>query len=389
MQDHHTSPNHDAPQPTHQAGPSFASAVAVPLLALGLLGAAVWLGSMPSWRVEPPAGAGSGPGKPAAAEVDPLPSWRPGPNKRAILDFVAAVTEADGPEFVPPAERIAVFDHDGTLACERPLLNGLFIIDRVRDLVAREPALASEEPYATLLSGDLEFMRRLGTRFLNDVLAVTLDGVPASELDADVRAFLESSRHPLFDVPLDTMAYEPMKELLKLLQRHDFSVWICSGSSVHFMRPLAEAWYGIAPERVIGSRPRAVMVEAASQTDAGESRIDIVLLPELEVLNDGPQKPVSIATHIGRQPILAVGNIGGGDQEMLRWSQSSSRPNLQLLVLHDDEERELAYGKAADADAARAAGWRVISMESDWDRVFSKPLRPKNRSPAAEPAGTP
>lgn len=385
MQDHHNSPEHDAPHPTHQPGPSFASAVAVPLLALGLLGAAVWLGSMPSWRAEPPARPGSGQGKPAAAQVDPLPSWRAGPNKRAILDFVTAVTEADGPDFVPPAERIAVFDHDGTLACERPLLNGLFIIDRVRDLVAREPALASEEPYATLLSGDLEFMRRLGTRFLNDVLAVTLDGVPASELDADVRDFLESTRHPLFDVPLETMAYEPMKELLELLRRHDFSVWICSGSSVHFMRPLAEAWYGIAPERVIGSRPRAVMVEAPAGTDAGESRIDIVLLPELEVLNDGPQKPVSIATHIGRQPILAVGNIGGGDQEMLRWSQSSPRPSLQLLVWHDDEERELSYGDATDVEAARAVGWHVISMESDWDRVFRQPLRPKDRSPAATP----
>ncbi len=389
MQDQLPSAEHDAPPPTRQPGPSFASAVAVPLLALGLLGAAVWLGSMPSWRAEPPARPASGSTKPAAAQVDPLPSWRPGPNKRAILDFVAAVTDTDGQKFVPPAERIAVFDHDGTLACERPLLNGLFIIDRVRDLVAREPALASEEPYATLLSGDLEFMRRLGTRFLNDVLAVTLDGVPESELDADVREFLASTRHPLFGVPLETMAYEPMKELLEFLRRHDFSIWICSGSSVHFMRPLAESWYGIAPERVIGSRPRAVMVEAAAETDTGAPRIDIVLLPELELLNDGPQKPVSIATHIGRQPILAVGNIGGGDQEMLRWSQSSSRPNLQCLVLHDDADRELAYGEAADVDAARAAGWHVISMESDWGRVFAEPLRQKGRSPAAEPAATP
>ncbi len=389
MQDQPSQPDHDTPQPAHQPGPSFASAVAVPLLALGLLGAAVWIGSMPSWRTERPTKPSSAPGKLAVAPVDPLPSWRAGLNKQAILDFVAAVTDPDGSEFVPPAERIAVFDHDGTLACERPLLNGLFIIDRVRDLVARDPTLASEEPYATLLSGDLEFMRRLGTRFLNDVLAVTLDGVPESELDADVREFLQATRHPLFDVPLQSTTYEPMQELLGFLRRHDFSIWICSGSSVHFMRPLAEAWYGIGPEQVIGSRPRAVMVEAASEPDAAETRIDIVLLPELEVLNDGPQKPVSIATHIGRQPILAVGNIGGGDQEMLRWSQSCPRPNLQLLVLHDDGARELSYGEPADVDAARAAGWHVVSMESDWNRVFREPLRATVRAADPEAAAAP
>jgi phosphoserine phosphatase len=376
MQDHPSSPDHEAP--ARQRGPSFTSAVAVPLLALGLLGAAIWLGSLPSWQAEQPA---PPPQRRAAAQpVDPLPSWRPGPTKQAILEFVAEVTRSDGPEFVPAAERIAVFDHDGTLACERPLLNGLFIIDRVRELVARDPALATEEPYATLLSGDLEFMRRLGRRFLNDVLAATLDGVPEAELETDVREFLAATRHPLFDVPLADVAYEPMKELLALLRQHDFSIWICSGSSVHFMRPLAESWYGIGPDRVIGSRPKAVMVEAAGGSTDGEPRLDIVLLPELEVLNDGPQKPVSIATQIGRRPILAVGNIGGGDQEMLRWSQSSSRPNLQLLVLHDDAKRELAYGEAADADAARTAGWHVVSIASDWNRVFSRPL-----SPRAEP----
>jgi phosphoglycolate phosphatase-like HAD superfamily hydrolase len=357
----------------------------VPLLALALLGAAVWLGSLPSWRPEPPAGPQPRQADSKEVEADPLPSWRQGPTRQAILDFVAAVT-TDGPGFVPPAERIAVFDHDGTLACERPLLNGLFIIDRVRDLVARDPALATEEPYATLLSGDLEFMRRLGRRFLNDVLAVTLDGVPEAELEADVREFLASTRHPEFDTPLEAVAYEPMKELLALLRRHEFSIWICSGSSVHFMRPLAEAWYGIGPERVIGSRPRAVMVEATPEPESERPRIDIVLLPELELLNDGPQKPVSIATQIGRRPILAVGNIGGGDQEMLRWSQSSSQPNLQLLVLHDDDEREHAYGEAADIEAARAAGWRIVSIASDWSRVFAAPLR---TGAAAEPAATP
>ena len=381
MRESDVQPDHGSAATPRPAGSSFAAAVAVPLLALGLLGAAVWLGSLPSQRPEQPAG----PDRHVAdaQPADPLPSWRDGTAKQAILNFVAAVTEKESPDHVPPAERIAVFDHDGTLACERPLLNGLFIIDRVRGLVARDPSLAGQEPYATLLSGDLEFMRRLGRRFLNDVLAATLDGVPESVLDEEVRAFLDATRHPLFDVPLEDVAYEPMKELLALLHTTGFTVWLCSGSSVHFMRPLAETWYDIPPDRVIGSRPRSVMVEAASAVDGAVPRIDIVLLPELEVLNDGPQKPVSIATHVGRRPILAVGNIGGGDQEMLRWSQSAGRPSLQLLVLHDDAERELEYGEAADVDAARQAGWQIISMASDWNRVFARPLA---RQKAAEPA---
>lgn len=357
---------------TPLGGSSFASAVAVPLLALGLLAAAVWLGSLPSQRPDLPVG----PPQKLAVEkqADPLSSWRDGPAKQAILDFVTAVTQKDGPGYVPPAERVAVFDHDGTLACERPLLNGLFIIDQVRALVDRDPSLAGQEPYATLLSGDLEFMRRLGPRFLSDVMAATLDGVPEAILDAEVREFLRSTIHPLFDVPLEQVTYAPMKELLALLQINDFSVWLCSGSSIHFMRPLAENWYGIGPDRVIGSRPRGVMVEAGSTPAGAAPRIDIVLLPELEVLNDGPQKPVSIAAQVGRRPILAVGNVGGGDQEMLRWSQSTTWPNLQMLVLHDDAERELEYGEAADVAAARQAGWQIISMAADWKRVFDQPL---------------
>jgi phosphoglycolate phosphatase-like HAD superfamily hydrolase len=387
MREPDVQPDHGSAAAPRPAGSSFAAAVAVPLLALGLLGAAVWLGSLPSQRPEQPAG----PNRHAADEqpADPLPSWRDGPAKQAILTFVAAVTRKESPDHVPPAERIAVFDHDGTLACERPLLNGLFIIDRVRGLVARDASLAGQEPYATLLSGDLEFMRRLGRRFLNDVLAATLDGVPESALDAEVREFLDTTRHPLFDVSLEDVAYEPMKELLALLHTNGFTVWLCSGSSVHFMRPLAETWYGIPPDRVIGSRPRSVMVEAASAVEGAVPRIDIVLLPELEVLNDGPQKPVSIATQVGRRPILAVGNIGGGDQEMLRWSQSAGRPNLQLLVLHDDAERELEYGEAADVDAARQAGWQIISMASDWNRVFARPLVKQEAIEPAEAASSP
>ena len=367
---------------------SATSAVAIPLVALGLLAAAIWLGSKPA---DPPAPAGTA--QPAAsAATDPLPSWTDGPTKRAILDFVTAVTTESASTFVPLAERVAVFDHDGTLVCEKPILHGMFLVDQIRRLVERRPDLAHEEPYATLLTGDLDFVRRLGKRFFVDLTFEALAGVPEERIEAEARDFLRTARHPVFDVPLADVTYAPMKELLALLRRKGFTVWICSGSGIHFMRPAAELWYGIAPDRVIASRPVTELREVADGEpgDTTRPRLDLVVLPQLRVLNDEAQKPVSIGEFIGRRPILAVGNVGTtGDIEMLRWSQSSDRPNLQLLVLHDDAEREMAYGEPGNEslDAAKAGGWTVVRMASDWKRVFATPL--ERRGAAAEPAAAP
>ena len=380
------------PQPADSAAEraSAASAVAVPLVALGLLAAAVWLGSAPR-----PAPA---PQTPAAAAADPLPSWNDGPTKRAIVDFVAAVTRRDNATFVPPAERIAVFDHDGTLVCEKPVLHGMFLVDRVRALVERQPELAHEEPYATLLTGDLEFVRRLGKKFFADVTFSALAGVPEEQLEAEAREFIRTARHPVFDVPLGAVTYQPMKELIALLRAEGFTVWICSGSGVHFMRPAAEEWFGVGPEHVIASRPLTEMREVgpatAATAAAPNKRLDLVALPELLVLNDEERKPVSIGEHIGRRPIFAAGNVGTkGDIAMLRWSQSGARPSLQLLVLHDDAEREMAYGEPTNAslEAAATYGWHVVRMAGDWKRVFPSPLQKTDARPAAaaDPAAGP
>lgn len=365
-----------------------ASAVAVPLVALGLLGVAVWLGSMP-----PPQPAAPPAAEPAAAApkpVDPLPSWREGETKRAILEFVEAVSDADSPRFVPPPERIAVFDHDGTLACEEPILNALFLVERVRGLVERRPELATEEPFATLLTGDLEFARRLGRRLLNELAAAASEGRTVEELEADVKAFLATTRHPVFDVALREVVFQPMEELLALLRARGFTVWLCSGSSVHFLRPLAAEWYGVEPAQVIGSRLKLSLREPGEEGDPEAGR-QLVVLPELEHFNDGPEKPVSIATRLGRRPIFAAGNVGGGDLEMLRWSQQGDRPSLQLLVLHDDADREVASDTEADAvlELAARQGWLIISMARDWERVFASPLRkpiPQDREPAGPQA---
>lgn len=376
-------PGHDASRSGDQTAPtSFASAVAVPLIALGLLGAAVWFGAGPTpTPTDHPAAPG--------ISADPLPSWNDGPTKRAIIDFVAAVTTPDSKDFVPVAERVAVFDHDGTLICEKPIVHGMFLIDRVKALVERRPELAHEEPFATLLTGDLDFVRRLGKKFFADLSFAALGGVPEEKLEAEARDFIRTARHPVFDVPLGETTFAPMKELIALLRSRDFSVWICSGSGVHFMRPAAEEWFGIPPERVIASRPTTVMREIEDiELAAGDSpnkRLDLVVLPELQLLNDEDRKPVSIGEQIGRRPIFAAGNVGtGGDVEMLRWSQSGDRRSLQLLVLHDDADREMAYGEPQDESLAAAEryGWRVVRIAQDWNRVFGRPLV-KQPGPAA------
>jgi PAS domain-containing protein len=385
------SENHDAPHHPAPSSPgSFTSAVAVPLIALGLLGAAVWFGSAPT---PAPPGPAAAPG----IVADPLPSWNDGPTKRAILEFVAAVTTPDSKDFVPAAERVAVFDNDGTLICEKPIAHGMFLIDRVRSLVERQPELAHEEPFATLLTGDLDFVRRLGKKFFADLSFAALAGVPEEKLEAEARDFIRTARHPVFDVPLGETTYTPMKELISFLRSRDFSVWICSGSGVHFMRPAAAEWYGLPPERVIGSRPKTVLREIDGvELAAGDSpnkRLDLVVLPELQMLNDEERKPVSIGEQIGRRPIFAAGNVGtGGDVEMLRWSQSGDRRSLQLLVLHDDADREMAYGEPQDESLAAAEryGWQVVRMATDWRAVFARPLEKrvglKPQAAAAPPA---
>jgi len=376
--------------------PKSTSAVAIPLVALGLLAAAVWLGTKPA--PTRPEAVPSSASSPSAAASDPLPSWNDGPAKRAILEFVAAVTTESAPTFVPRPERIAVFDHDGTLVCEKPVIHGMFLVDRVRDLVARRPELAHEEPFATLLTGDLEFVRRLGKKFFTDLTFSTLAGVPEERLEAEARDFIRTALHPLFGAPLGDVVYQPMKELIALLKAKGFDVWLCSGSGVHFVRPAAELWYGIPPDRVIASRPLTELREVEEPSPENEKhpnrRLDLVVLPQIHVLNDEERKPVSIGEHIGRRPIFAAGNVGTtGDIEMLRWSQAGERPSLQLLVLHDDADRELAYGEPLNEslDAAAKYGWQVVRMAQDWKRVFAQPLTKAAAPPAAvvAPAATP
>ena len=412
---HEPSRDRDIPREPPQFGAGFA----LPVAALAALTAAViWFGLSPAPPSKPKVAAiaAATAGSPACAscgsqsaaistptseqplvKLDPLPSWNDGPTKQSILDFVQKVSRQGSDTFVPVPERIAVFDHDGTLVCEKPIVHGMFLIDRVRALAEQQPEIAHEEPYATLMTGDIDFVRRLGKKYFLDLMFTTLAGVPEEKLEADTRHFLETARHPVFDVPYADVTFQPMKELIALLRSHDFSVWICSGSGVHFMRPAAEAWYGVGPEHVIASRAVSELreVDGAGESDAAADagspnrQLELVVMPHLQVLNDEERKPVSIGEHIGRRPIFAAGNVGStGDIEMLRWSQSSRRPNLQVLVLHDDGEREMAYGEASNdsLEAAEKYGWSVVRMATDWNRIFARPLEKKQSAPTPNPS---
>jgi lysophospholipase L1-like esterase/phosphoserine phosphatase len=386
------SPGDAAPQQEPGRGSGALLADAKPFLALA---GAVAVAILFARTVAPP-GPPAAPAVPGVAAPsalgDPLPSWNDGPTKRKIRAFLADVTRLGATTFVPPDERVAVFDHDGTLVCEKPIVHGAFLVERVRKFVAAHPELAHEEPYATLVGGDIEFIRKLGKKFFADLTFTTLAGVPEESLEADVREFLATARHPVFDVPFGDVTFQPMKELVALLRANGFTVWICSGSGVHFMRPAAAAWYGIGPEHVIASRSTSSLqeIEPASPPPPGASpnrRLALVVQPNLEVLNDEARKPVSIGEQIGRRPIFAAGNVGtGGDVEMLRWSQSSPRPNLQLLVLHDDADREMAYGEPTNEslDAAAKYGWQVVKIARDWNRMFTKPLTKRHPATAGQ-----
>jgi lysophospholipase L1-like esterase/phosphoserine phosphatase len=433
IHDQHEDHQRDHQEPAHARDdhrdtPPSSGGIALPVAALAALTAAViWFGLSPAPPAKPKvaANAAASAGDPACAscgsqsgaaaatttptsasssvtasplvKTDPLPSWNDGPMKQSILDFVAKVSRQGSDTFVPVAERVAVFDHDGTLVCEKPIVHGMFLIDRVRALAEQQPEIAHEEPYATLMTGDIDFVRRLGKKYFLDLMFKTLAGLPEEKLESDTRHFLATARHPVFDVPYCDVTYQPMKELIALLRSNDFSVWICSGSGVHFMRPAAEAWYGVGPEHVIASRAASELREvegtAAGDTtaagDAPNRRLELVVLPHLQVLNDEERKPVSIGEHIGRRPIFAAGNVGStGDIEMLRWSQSSDRPNLQLLVLHDDDDREMAYGEPSNdsMEAAEKYGWNVVRMATDWNRIFPRPLEKKQAVPASNPS---
>jgi phosphoglycolate phosphatase-like HAD superfamily hydrolase len=302
--------------------------------------------------------------------ADDLPSWNEGQAKQSIVDYVAEVTRHGDPQFVPPAERIAVFDNDGTLWAEQPMYFQLaFALDRVKALAPQHPEWTTQEPFASLLKGDLKAALAGGEHAILEIVTATHSGMTTDEFAETVRAWTATARHPQSGRLYREMVYQPMLELLAYLRAHGFKTFIVSGGGVDFMRVFSEEVYGIPPEQVIGS-------SAQLRYELRDGQPVLVKLPEIGFIDDKAGKPVGIHQYIGRRPIAAFGN-SDGDLQMLQWTCDSGAKRYCLYVHHTDAEREWAYDRESSIgrldqglDEAAAKGWTVVDMRSDWKTIY-------------------
>jgi phosphoglycolate phosphatase-like HAD superfamily hydrolase len=305
-----------------------------------------------------------------ALGVDSLPSWHEGPAKKAIVDFVTRVTRAGSPDFVPPAERIAVFDNDGTLWAEQPMyFQFSFAIDRVQTLSSRHPEWKEKEPFASLLKGDVQYALAGGERAILEIVMATHAGMTTDEFARVVTDWIATARHPKAGRAYTEMVYQPMLEVLAYLRANGFKTYIVSGGGIEFMRPWTERVYGIPPEQVIGSTGKL-------RFEIKDGKPTLMKLAEIDFIDDGPGKPVGIQRAIGRRPIAAFGN-SDGDLEMLQWTAAGEGPRFCMIVRHTDAAREWVYdrdsyiGKLDKAlDEAKDRGWTIVDMKADWKQVF-------------------
>jgi phosphoglycolate phosphatase-like HAD superfamily hydrolase len=314
----------------------------------------------------------------AQASAEVLPSWNDGPAKQAIIEFVRATTTQGGPNFVPPEERIATFDQDGTLWVEHPIYTQvIYCLDRVPAVVKENPELATAEPFKTVLSGDREAMAKLSMDDLLKIIAATSTGISVEEFEAEVKKWLDTARDARWKRPYTELTYQPMIELLKYLRTNGYRTYIVTGGGQDFVRVYSEKVYGIPPEQVVGT---------AGGTSYGYDKNGRPFLtkdPKLLLNDDFAGKPEGIHLVIGRRPYAAFGN-STGDQQMLEYTKAGDGVRLAMIVLHDDAKREYAYGPAlglpdtkvgtftqALYDEAKKQGWVLISMKNDWRRVFT------------------
>jgi phosphoglycolate phosphatase-like HAD superfamily hydrolase len=317
-------------------------------------------------------------GTQALAQTDPLPSWSDGPAKQAIVNFVQTTTDKSRTSFVPQEARIATFDQDGTLWVEHPIYTQvLYCLDRVPAVVKEKPELAKMEPFNTVLSGDREAIAKLSMHDLFKILDATLTGMSVDEFNAEVKKWLETARNPRWKQPYTKLTYLPMIELLKYLRANGYRTYIVTGGGQDFVREYSEEVYGIPPEQVVGT------MGGTKYGYDKEGKPFLTKEPKLLLNDDDAGKPEGIYVMIGRRPYAAFGN-STGDRQMLEYTKGSDGARLAMLVLHDDAEREYAYGPAQGLpdtkvgaftqelyDEAKKDGWIVISMKNDWKRIFA------------------
>jgi phosphoglycolate phosphatase-like HAD superfamily hydrolase len=312
------------------------------------------------------------------ASSSPLPSWNEGAAKQAIIDFVRDTTGPASPKFVPPAERIATFDQDGTLWVEQPIYTQMvYCLDRVPVLAAQEPALKDVEPFKTVLSGDRDAIARLSMRDIEKIAIATLAGMTTDEFEADGKKWLASTKDPRWKRPYTELVYQPMLEVMTYLRANGFKTYIVTGFGQDFVRLYSQQVYGIPPEQVVGSA-------LAVKYDYGKDGKPVLISEPKLLLNDNAAgKPEGIHLMIGRRPNASFGN-STGDQQMLEYTSAGDGAHLSMLVLHDDAIREYAYGPARGLPdtkigsltpalyaEAMEKNWTVISMKNDWRNIFS------------------
>jgi phosphoserine phosphatase len=305
-----------------------------------------------------------------------LESWNDTPTRQAIIDFVRAVGREGSPGFVAPAERVAVFDNDGTLWSEKPIPIQLdFTLFRMAELAARDPSLSERQPYKAAAERDYLWLGEAVVKhyhgddadlvLLKGAVESAFEGMGVEAFGSEVLAWLGTASHPVLRRPYLSCMFVPMVELLRYLEANGFTTYIASGGDRDFMRPFAHTIYGIPPERVIGSA-------LGLDFDASADDTRLVYKSKFEFFDDGPEKPVRIWSRIGRRPLVTGGN-SNGDIPMMRFARTGERGALRLLVLHDDADREFAYTAGAEdaLDRARAHGWTIVSIKDDWGTVFA------------------
>ncbi|WP_411859871.1 HAD family hydrolase [Cupriavidus pauculus] len=339
-------------------------------LLAGVTFVAMLLAALSGCAIPPDGGAaGASPSASATSAASALPSWRDDTARQSIVRFVDAVTKPGTADYVAPADRIAVFDNDGTLWSEQPLyFQFYFLFDQVRAAAPRHPEWRNDPAFVALMANDMPALMRQQEALLK-LVSIANSGMTVDEYDATIRAWLAQARHPRFGRPYTDLVYQPQLELLDYLRANGFRTYIVSGGTREFMRPWSERVYGIPPEQVIGST-QAVKYEVRDGQPA------LVRGPTFEFIDDGPGKPVGIYHQIGKRPIVAVGN-SDGDLQMLQYTMAGAGARLAVLVHHDDAEREFAYDRQSSVgkldkalDEATARGWTVISMKRDWARIY-------------------
>jgi phosphoglycolate phosphatase-like HAD superfamily hydrolase len=301
---------------------------------------------------------------------DPLPSWNDGPTKTAILEFVAAVTEKGGRDYVEPAERIATFDNDGTLWVEYPMYTqALFAFDRVKALAPQHPEWKTRQPFKGVLENDMKAVGASGMKGLMEIIMATHSGMTAAEFEQEVVHWLATTKDKKFKRQYTELIYQPQLELLDYLRANGFKTFIVSGGGIAFMRPISEKTYGIPPEQVVGS-------SVVAEFQYKDGKPVLIRQPKINFINDKAGKPVGIYQHIGRRPILAFGN-SDSDMQMIEYTMAGKGRRLGLYVHHTDAEREYAYDRKSHVgtldtalDRADGNGWIIVDMKKDWKQIF-------------------